>query len=171
MKAVKIILGIIIGLSVLFFATGLIVKENKYSVDVTVNKPLTETFLLFNDMSKLQEWIPDIKSIDTIQLNTAVTGSIFEMVVDNKGQEVTMKQKVLAFIPNQKITLFVDAESMLKTDEYIFSEENGNTTITLNSKFVSEDSYILSCVFPYFKGTLKGIDQSYLNNFKTLIEN
>jgi hypothetical protein len=28
----------------------------------------------------------------------------------------------------------------------------------------------MACMFPYFKGTFKAQDQSYLNNFKTFLE-
>ena len=170
MKAVKIILGIIIALSVVFLATGLVIKESSYSATVKVEEPIDDVFTMFNDISLIQNWIPEIKSIDTIQFNPGITGSRFKMVVDNQGKEVNMEEKVLAFIDNEKVTLYFDAEGMLKTDEYIFTKENGTTVITLNASYRSEDSYILSCFFPYFKGTLQEIDQQYLNNFKAFAE-
>lgn len=170
MKTVKIILGIVIALSFVFLGTGLVIKENRYEASVEVDKPLSEVFQKFNDMSKIKQWIPEIKSIDTLNFNPGITGSKFKMVVDNQGEEVTMEEKVLAYIKNEKVTLFFNAESMLKTDEYLFSERNGKTQIQMNSTFRSEDSYMLSCFFPYFKGTLRDIDQGYLDNFKAFAE-
>ena len=58
---------------------------------------------------------------------------------------------------------------MLKKDDYVFTEKNGVTTITLNASCQSE-SYVMACMFPYFKGTFKEQDQAYLNNFKAYIE-
>jgi phage tail sheath gpL-like len=58
---------------------------------------------------------------------------------------------------------------MLKTDDYTFNEKNGVTTINLNASCQS-DSYIMACMFPYFKGTFKAQDQSYLDNFKAFVE-
>ena len=49
----------------------------------------------------------------------------------------------------------------LKTDDYIFTEKDGVTTITLNASCQSE-SYIMACMFPYFKGTFQEQDQTYL---------
>ena len=92
------------------------------------------------------------------------------MVVNNQGEEVTMEEKVLAYILDEKVTLFFDAEGMLKTDQYTFSYTNGKTQIQLNATYKSEDSYMLSCFFPYFKGSLRKIDQQYLNNFKAFAE-
>ena len=48
-----------------------------------------------------------------------------------------------AYVLNEKVTLFYDAENMLKKDDYLFSEENGITTITLNAACQSE-SFIMA---------------------------
>ena len=169
MKAVKIILYTIIVLSVVFFATGLIVKETNYTTEVEINKPLSETFTLFNDMSTMKEWIPEVKSIESIDEKPGKTGSTYKIIVEDNGQQIEMQEKVLAYVTNEKVTLFFDANNMLKTDDYIFRAEGNKTIITHHTKSQSK-SYIMSCMFPYFKGTFKRIDQEYLNNFKRFSE-
>ena len=169
MKAIKIILAIITFLVVAFLVTGLLVKETSYTTEVTVNKPLNEVFEIFNDLSKKKNWIKDLKSVEIVNENPDKTGSTYILVVNNRGTEVTMTEKVLAYVPNEKVTLFFDAQNMLKTDEYTFSEKDGISTIKKNSSCRS-DSYIMSCIFPYFKGTFQEIDQTYLNNFKAYLE-
>mgnify|MGYP000701453536 FL=1 len=49
MKIVKIILGIVVALSIAFFALGIFVRELTYSSEVTINKPLPEVFKIFNN--------------------------------------------------------------------------------------------------------------------------
>lgn len=169
MKTIKIILGIITVLVVGFFLTGLIVKETNYTAQVSVNKPISEVFKTFNNSENIKNWIPEIKSFEVLNNNPGKTGSIYKLVVENQGEEISMTEKVLAFVPNKKVTLFFDAENMLKTDDYLFSEENSVTKITLNASCKS-DSYIMACLFPYFKGTFKEQDQTYLNNFKEFVE-
>jgi uncharacterized membrane protein len=169
MKTVKIILGIISAITLVFFATGLVVKETNYMVQVSVNKPVEEVFLAFNKKGNIKNWIPEVKSVEVLNENIAKTGSTYKVVVENQGEEITMTEKVIAYIPNEKITLFFDAENMLKTDDYTFNEKNGVTTINLNASCQS-DSYIMACMFPYFKGTFKAQDQSYLDNFKAFVE-
>ena len=170
MKKIKIILGIISVLVLVFFLTGLVVKETNYTAQISTNKPIKEVFNTFNQPGNVQKWIPEIKSIDTLNLNPGFSGSTFKMVVDNQGQEITMTEKVLAYVPHEKVTLFFDAENMLKTDDYVFTEQDGITTVTLNSSCQS-DSYIMACMFPYFKGVFQEQDQTYLNNFKDYLEN
>lgn len=169
MKKIKIILGIITVLVLAFFVTGLVVKETTYTAEISVNKPIGEVFKIFNQPGNIKKWIPEIKSIDTLNLNPGFTGSEFKMILENQGQEITMTQKVLAYIPNKKVTFFFDAENMLKKDNYTFIETEGITKVILNASCQS-DSYIMACMFPYFKSVFKEQDQSYLNSFKQYIE-
>ncbi|WP_299055569.1 SRPBCC family protein [uncultured Polaribacter sp.] len=169
MKAIKIILSSISLIIVVFLLTGLFVKKTDYSVQVSINKPLEVVFETFTNVKNVKNWIPEIISIDVLEENIAKTGSVYKIVIENKGQEITMTEKIMAYIPNEKITLFFDAENMLKKDDYTFSETDGVSTVTLNASCQS-DSYIMACIFPYFKGTFKAQDQSYLNNFKEFIE-
>jgi len=170
MKAIKIILGIIITLTVVFFATGLLVKEINYEAKVEINKPLKEVFALFNDDDSLKKWVPDIKSIEVLEEKPGIIGSRYRMVVvDGNGNDITMEEKVLAYIENEKVTLYFDAQGMLKTDDYTFTSDGSKTIIT-NRSTCKSDSYIFGCMMPYFKGTFKDIDQGYLNNFKAFAE-
>jgi uncharacterized membrane protein len=170
MKAIKIILAFISFLVITFFVTGLLVKETTYTSEISINKPLNEVFATFNDVSLMKNWRPDLKSIEVLTENPEKMGSSHLLIVDNRGSEVRITEKVMAYVPNEKLTLFYDAQNMLKTDEYIFSENQGMSTIKMTSSCRS-DSYMMACVFPYFKGTFKEIDQTYLNNFKTYLEN
>ncbi|WP_299671675.1 SRPBCC family protein [uncultured Polaribacter sp.] len=169
MKIIKIILIVISLVILAFFMTGLVVKETNYTAQVSIEKPISEVFNTFTKIDSVKNWIPEVKSVKTINKNPGITGSVYRLVVLNQGQEITMTEKIMAYVANEKVTLFYDAENMLKKDDYLFSEENGITTIILHASCQSE-SFIMACVFPYFKGTFKAQDQSYLNNFKIFLE-
>jgi Zn-dependent metalloprotease len=169
MKTIKIILGIITAFVVVFLATGLLIKETSYTTQIDINKPIEEVFETFSNSENIKKWIPEIKSFEVINENIGKTGSNYKIIIDNQGQDIEMTQRVIAYVKNEKVTLFFDAENMLKRDDYIFKEKNGITTITSNSSCQSE-SYLMACMFPYFKGTFQKQDQSYLNNLKTYIE-
>jgi hypothetical protein len=169
MKTIKVILIIISIVVVAFLATGLLVQQTNYSATVSIDKPIDEVFSNFMQIDSVKNWIPDIKSVKPVNINPGITGSVYDVVVLNQGQEIVMTEKIMAYVLNEKVTLFYDAENMLKKDDYLFSEENGITTITLNAACQSE-SFIMACMFPYFRGTFQAQDQSYLNNFKTFLE-
>ncbi|WP_439129838.1 SRPBCC family protein [Polaribacter sp.] len=169
MKTIKVILIIISVLIGAFLITGLVVKETTYTAKVSINKPVAEVFSTFAKIDSVKNWIPEIQSVETINKNPGITGSVYNLVLLNQGEKITMTEKIMAYIPNEKMTLFYDAENMLKKDDYLFSEENGITTVTLNASCQS-DSYVMACIFPYFKSTFREQDQSYLNNFKAFLE-
>ena len=169
MKTIKIILIIISVFVVAFLLTGLIVKETTYTAQVNVDKPVSDVFKTFNNPENIKKWIPEVKSFEVVSENPGKIGSVYKIVVDNQGQDITMTEKVMAFVENEKVTLFFDAEGMLKKDDYTFTEKDGITTVILNATCQS-DTYIMACIFPYFKGTFKKQDQSYLNNFKEFAE-
>jgi len=169
MKTIKVILIIISTLVVAFLATGLLVQQTNYSATVSIDKPIDEVFSNFMQIDSVKNWIPDIKSVKPVNINPGITGSVYDVVVLNQGQEIAMTEKIMAYVLNEKVTLFYDAENMLKKDDYLFSEENGITIITLNAACQSE-SFIMACMFPYFRSTFQAQDQSYLNNFKTFLE-
>ena len=169
MKTIKVILIIISTLVVAFLATGLLVQQTNYSATVSIDKPIDAVFSNLMQIDSVKNWIPDIKSVKPVHINPGITGSVYDVVVLNQGQEIVMTEKIMAYVLNEKVTLFYDAENMLKKDDYLFSEENGITTITLNAACQSE-SFIMACMFPYFRATFQAQDQSYLNNFKTFLE-
>ncbi len=169
MKTVKIVLGILIVITVAFFCTGLVVKENKYTCEITINKPVAETFQLFSDQSLVKEWIPEITSIESIDMKPGMVGSEYRVMMDNEGIVLSKKEKILAYVKDEKVTYYYDAEAVFKTDDFSFSSNGQTTTITLESAY-SGKSYLLSCVFPYFKGTFKDVDVENLANFKEFAE-
>jgi hypothetical protein len=169
MKTIKVILIIIATAVGAFLATGLLVQQTNYSAMVSIDKPIDEVFSNFMQIDSVQNWIPDMKSVKAVHINPGITGSVYDLVVLNQGQEIAMTEKIMAYVLNEKVTLFYDAENMLKKDDYLFFEENGITTITLNAACQSE-SFIMACMFPYFRGTFQAQDQSYLNNFKAFLE-
>jgi len=171
MKRIKIILVIVTILVVGFLSIGLLIKETKYTTQVKIEKPLPYVFTEFNDVTNLKEWIPEFKSTEIIEEKLGKIGSTYKIKVDNKGQEMIMLEKVLAFIPNEKVTLFYDAGagSMLKTNDYVFTSE-GETTVITHKTTCRSNGYLMACMFPVFKSKFKNQDQEYLNNLKTFLE-
>ncbi|MDE0534898.1 MULTISPECIES: SRPBCC family protein [unclassified Tenacibaculum] len=169
MKKIKIILGIITALILAFFLTGLVVQEVVYTNEITVNKPVKEVFADFQNVELMKQWMPEVKSIDVLEEKPNKVGSTYKVVVENQGKLVTMTEEVLAFEENERLTFHFDAENMLKTDDYAFTSE-GNTTKIVQTTTCTSESYVMSCLFPYFKGALKKMSQQYLDEFKKVSE-
>ena len=169
MKIVKFFLRVLVLAIVVFLTTGLLVKETTYQMSVSIDKPLDEVFAAFNDTSQLKTWMPEIQSIETLEYRLGIVGNKYKLLIVNESDTIEMNEKILAYIPNDKVTLYFEGDNMLKTEDYNFSERNGVTTITKNV-VCNSDSYLMQCMFPYFKGVFLDMDQQHLNNFKVYIE-
>ena len=88
MKTIKVILIIISTLVVAFLATGLLVQQTNYSATVSIDKPIDEVFSNFMQIDSVKNWIPDIKSVKPVNINPGITGSVYDVVVLNQGQEI-----------------------------------------------------------------------------------
>lgn len=169
MKILKAIFKILVVLLLVFCATGLLIKEASYQVEIQINKPVTVVFKTFNDLSKLQNWMPELKSIEVIESRPGIVGSMYKMLLENEGETMEITEKVLAYVPNKKATFYVHIDKIFKTDDCNFTARDSTTILTKNVVCKS-DSYLLQCLFPYFKRTFMDADQKYLDNFKAYIE-
>ena len=170
MKTVKIIITLLIILTVLFFGTGLIIKESSYTSKIIINEPLEKTFSTFTDLSAKTQWNPEYNAIEVIELKPGITGSIYNIKVLHNNQITIIREEVLAYVKNEKITLFIDKDGVVERDDYTFSSDGSHTVINLSSSYQAK-SYLLSCVLPFFKFKFKKIDEVFLNNFKRFLEN
>jgi len=170
MKTVKIIITLLIILTVLFFGTGLIIKESSYTSRIIINEPLEKTFSTFTDLSAKTQWNPEYNAIEVIELKPGITGSIYNIKVLHNNQTTIIREKVLAYVKNEKITLFIDKDGVVERDDYTFSSDGSQTVINLSSSYQAK-SYLLSCVLPFYKFKFKKIDEVFLNNFKRFLEN
>jgi uncharacterized protein YndB with AHSA1/START domain len=169
MKAVKIVLGIVTALVLVFLLTGVIVTEVKYTAEIEINKPINEVFKNLENVDFMKKWLPEVKSIEPIEEKVGVVGSTYTMTVINQGQEMKMVEKITAYIPNEKMTFQFDSDQMTKIDDYNFIA-NGNKTKMIQNCSVNSKSYITACLFPYFKGTFKNLSLSYMKRFKEEVE-
>jgi len=169
-RILKLFGGLLLLLVIIFFATGLVVKETTYEVSTTIDKPVEEVFTLFNDQKRLNEWITSIKSFEPIEEKEGKVGSSYKMVVtDPNGNDFEMVERVTAFEENKRVGLEFDAESMLKIDDIYFTSDGNSTTIT-NKATCKGTTYMAKCMFPYFKSMFRKTDQQSLDNFKAFIE-
>ena len=170
MKTVKIVITFLIILTVLFFGTGLIIKESSYTSRIIINEPLEKTFSTFTDLSAKTQWNPEYNAIEVVELKPGITGSIYNIKVVHNNQTTIIREKVLAYVKNEKITLFIDKDGVVERDDYTFSSDGSQTVINLSSSYQAK-SYLLSCVLPFYKFKFKKIDEVFLNNFKRFLEN
>ena len=169
MRILKIVIRILGLLVFIFLLTGLFIKKVDYEVVVEVEKPLEETWTLFNDHTIMDQWVKGVKSFDPIEENESMVGNKYRMIVEDQGREVEMIETITAWVPNEKVGMQFEAGEMFKENDIRFAFENGKTVIT-NDASCAGTTYLTKCMFPYFKSMFKKIDQEMLDDFKSMAE-
>jgi hypothetical protein len=78
---------------------------------------------------------------------------------------VIILETVTEYEENKLIAFEFKTGEMLKNDKITFEADNTSTKIT-NSSNVTASTYFNRCLFAFFKGMFKSIDQDYLDKFK-----
>ena len=136
MKTVKIIMTFLTILTVLFFGTGLVVKDSSYSSIITINKPLEETFKMFNDTTTITKWNPEYTSIEVVDNKSGITGSVYNIMIKHNEETVIVKEKVLAYVKNEKVTLLFDREGVMERDDYTFTSDGSSTMLVIMQRAI-----------------------------------
>ncbi|HNQ12857.1 MAG TPA: SRPBCC family protein [Bacteroidia bacterium] len=170
MKVLKYVLIAILLLVAAFFLVGIINPKVEYNASIEINKPLEETFELFNNIDHLQAWIPEVKSVEVMEGEPHEAGAKLRMTVESEGNAVVLNETVLEYVPNQKVVLDFEAGAMLKTNSVQFTAK-GDQTIIEGSYVCRGSNMFYRSMFRFFKGTFQTIDQGYLNNFKKFADN
>jgi hypothetical protein len=168
-KFLKIFVIIIFFLLAGFFLMGILVPEVKYEAQVTVNRPLHETFLLFNDPRQITEWIPEVKKMEIVDAKAGMVGTKIKMLLENKGKKMEMTETITAWEENHRTAFQFDAMGMLKINDITFTGDSASTTIHA-SYFCQGSNPFYRSLFSFFKSKFMEIDYKYLQQFKTFAE-
>jgi len=163
-RILKILTFLVIILMLGFLSMGLMVPQVDYESSAEVEGSVKDVFDLYNDMDKIDQWIPTIKSIKPLKETDSKIGSVYEMVIDNDGAEIKMKEKVLDYKDGELVALEFDAGVMRKTDVYTFAQA-GNKTKIIGKHSVVGNNYFYKCMFSMFGSNMQKIDQKYMDAF------
>ena len=75
MKILKIILGLVVGLALVFFAVGIFAPSFTYENKVEVNASVEKAWAIFTDESRMGDWLTGFQSMETISGNPGEVGS------------------------------------------------------------------------------------------------
>lgn len=175
MKIIKYILLLFILFLFFFVVLGLLKPEVKYGHEITVNKPIQESWDTFQDPSKMDQWLKGFKSIDLIEGTQDEIGSKYKVVVKpSEGEpdfemiETLVDKKDLEFVE-----LNFDSDMMVFDQTTSFKQKGNQTTIKTESSVKGKGLMMRSmfAAMDMFTGSFQSQEEENLNNLKDLINN
>ena len=168
------VLVAIVALVAIFFVVGLLNPTVEYGHEITVNKPIKEAWAVYQDESKLGEWLEGFKSIELIEGEDGEVGSKYKVIV-NPGEgedDFEMIETIVSKEEFDHVELTFDSEMMRFDQTTTFSETDGKTTIKTDSK-VSGKNLLYRSMFATMEilgGSFQGQEVKHVEALKKLIE-
>ncbi len=169
MKILKIILGLVVGLALVFFAVGIFAPSFTYENKIEVNAPVEKAWAIFADPSRMGEWLTGFQSMETISGNPGEVGSKHRMVFVEDGEEMVIMEEVTAFQENELFAFTMDADPFMSDVEIRFAGDNTRTEITAINH-IEGKNLIWKSVLRLMKSMVVNRGQEQYNKLKEIIE-
>ena len=169
MRILKFLLKALVVILILFFLSGLLFSKISYTTSQRINLPVDQTFALFNDNSKMKDWMVGLQSFKVIEEKPGVVGSRYQIVIDAQNTFIKMEELVTSYRENEKVSLTIESVQMIKKDNYTFQAID-NQTLIQNESTTEGKTYFLKCLYASFYVLIKCTDQENLDSFKAYVE-
>ncbi|MEM7106239.1 MAG: hypothetical protein AAF502_24130 [Bacteroidota bacterium] len=174
MKILKYILFIIIGLTVAFFAAGLLKPSVSYGHEFKVDKPIEEAWAVSQDRTKFKQWLKGFESIELISGKQNEVGSKYKVVVKPSEDEdpFEMIQTLIDYKEFESVTLHFDSDIMNFEQTISYGNADKLTSVKSDSKVIGKNlmSRSLFAVMEMLTGSFSAQETENFENLKKLIE-
>lgn len=168
MKILKILLGIIFVLALLFFGRGLLTPSIAYENTIVTNKPAKEAWAVMSDEANLPKWISGYVKSELISGTPNTVGAISNVTVDDNGTITVMKERITAIKEYEKMAMNFTIDFMDMDYEMNFKEKDGKTTLVTKSVTRGNGLFAKS-IISWIQGGMVAQEDKNLANLKDLI--
>lgn len=168
-KFLKYFLIVIVLIVIIFFSLGFLFRQHDYTIITTVNAPVEKTFAVFNDTTKLKEWLTGFKSIENIRGKPNEIGSKWKVVFEENGSEISMNETIVAFKENELVSFNI-ANDFIKSKNEIRFIPKGNTTEIIAKVSYRGTHIIQKSMVALFSSSIKKQQKESYDLLKQLIE-
>ena len=169
MKILKIILGLVVGLALVFFAVGIFAPSFTYENKVEVNASVEKAWAIFTDQSRMGDWLTGFQSMETISGNPGEVGSKYRMIFVENGEEMVIMEEVTAFQENKLFGFTLDADPLISDVEVKFTGDESKTEITATNH-VEGKNLLWKSMLRIMKSMIANRGQEQYDKLKEIIE-
>lgn len=170
MKILKYVIGLFCFLLLAFFAMGIFTPMVNYQSEVEVNKPVKEAWAVFNDASRMQDWIPAYRGIEHIEGNEGEVGSKYLVKMEEAGEIFEMVETLTAMDPMERFAMEIESDMMTQDLDVKFKAKDENTTIIKVTGEITGKGIINKSVFAMMKNRFQESNDEFYGNLKRVIE-
>ncbi|MEP7265892.1 MAG: SRPBCC family protein [Bacteroidota bacterium] len=170
MKIFKYIALVLVGLLIIFFSIGLFQPEISYTNKVIINADPHKVYTLFQDTTKMKEWMPGFNSFTSIKGKPATVGSQWKLILIQEGEKYEMNETLTIIKPDEQYSFILDNAVLSNNVDMYFKPVAGKTELTVENK-VRGNNIMWRSLFYFFKGRLTEQSSMMYDGLKKMIEN
>lgn len=169
MKILRGIFVVILILLVGFYAIGFFVPQIEIETSVEVNQPVEKSFAVFMDEKYMQDWLMNLKSVETVSGEPNTVGSKYRLTFLEEGREISVTEEVTAYRKNEEFAFHMEHESLNSDVRVLFSPSPAGTQITMLNETRGNDWFMRS-MLPLMQSHMSERQERNFNQLKLLIE-
>lgn len=170
MKYLKIFLGIIAFLALIFIASGFLKPTISYSSEIIVDKPAEEAWAVMNDESKTSQWLDGIKKQEHISGEKGTIGAVTKYTFDENGDESIIMETITALRPNEHISMDFVMEGAMEMDYKMDATAKDGKTHIKSTTIAKGTGWFMRSMLSFMTSTMQAQEDKNMNNLKKLID-
>jgi len=168
MKILKIVIGFLALLLIVFVLLGFIIPEVSYSSEVVVNKNSQEAWNVMSDEAKLSQWITGYKKSELLSGTPNTVGTVSNIYIENQGQESIIEETVTELVENKVMAMDFSMDPMDMKYRMTFDEQGGKTIIK-SSTDVKGNGWFMRSMMALMKGGMQSQEDINMGKLQKLI--
>ncbi len=145
-----------------------VIPPSSFQVQVTVNRPPAVAWKVFNDETRMGEWLIGFQSMDLIAGEKGAVGSRYRMVFIDEGETIEMEEEMLTVVPEKEFSFvlrndFIEAEVMIRLEA-----ADAGTLITSDNKVTGVG--LIAPLMPLLVGSMQERQIEQYQLLKGIIE-
>lgn len=141
----------------------------KYSVSITIDKPVDEVIALFDNVDNMKKWMEGLESIEHISGTPGEVGAKSRMEFKMGKREIEMIETITAKNLPEEFTTTYEAKGVFNIVKNSFEPLPDNKT-----KYSTEQEFqfkgFMKLIGLLMPGAFKKQSMKYLKDFKTFVE-
>lgn len=152
-------------------AIGIFKRNFESNSSVTIEAPVEQVFVVYNNPLLLNHWVAEFHSIENISGSLNEVGSQWQMNYQSaEGTPIKMQHTLTSYIASQQVGYNYENEWLTGQTLVTFEAQDKQTTsITITQQY-SGKGIIQNAILFLIQGSIEEVNQTNLEQLKKLIE-
>ena len=148
---------------------GVVKPQVSYDCEISVDKPVQESWAVIQDEEKLSDWLTGFKRIEHVSGTPGTEGAVADVYFDNNGQEMAIRETITSLVPDESISMSYTSDFMNMDYNLSMEDVEGGTKINTNTVAKGNGMFARS-MMALMAGSIKAQETMNLENLKQTIE-